>query len=101
MEWLGHKPWKITYSSDYFEELFQFAVELIKREKAFVCHQTGEEMARDRRAGVESPWRNRSVQENLSLFEKMRQGRFKEGEACLRMRADMQADNHSKRPLPT
>merc|ERR1712063_68970 len=78
MEWLGHKPWKITYSSDYFQELYDLAVELIKRDKAFVCHQTGEEMARDRRAKIESPWRNRSVEENLRLFEEMRQGRWAE-----------------------
>jgi len=99
MKWLGHEPWKITYSSDYFQELYDLAVELIKRGKAFVCHQTGEEMARDRRAKVESPWRNRSVEENLRLFEEMRQGRWAEGKACLRMKADMQADNPNLRDL--
>lgn len=98
MEWLGHKPWKITYSSDYFEELYDLAIQLIKGGNAFVCHQTGEEMARDRRARVASPWRDRPIEENLKLFKAMRDGKYKEGEAVLRMRADMQSDNPSKIP---
>ena len=95
MKWLGHTPWKITYSSDYFEQLYELAIKLIKKGCAFVCHQTGAEMARDRRAKVNSPWRDRPIEENLRLFKDMRQGKFEEGKATLRMRADMQSDNPS------
>lgn len=91
--WMGHKPAKITYSSDYFGQLYDLAVELIKRGKAYVCHQTGDEMSRDRKDGIESPYRNRSVEENLRLFTDMRKGKYGEGEATLRMKIDMQNPN--------
>lgn len=93
VKWMGHEPSKITYSSEYFEQLYDLAVELIKRGKAFVCHQTGDEISRDRREGIESPYRNRSVEENLRLFEDMRKGKYGEGEATLRMKIDMQSAN--------
>jgi len=99
MKWLGHTPWKITYSSDYFEQLYELAIKLIKKGCAFVCHQTGAEMARDRRAKVNSPWRDRPIEENLRLFKDMRQGKFEEGKATLRMRADMQSDNPNLRDM--
>ncbi|KAK4337356.1 hypothetical protein RND71_044154 [Anisodus tanguticus] len=82
--WLGYKPYKITYSSDYFDQLYAFAINLIKKGHAYVCHQKAEEMK-----GFEvklSPWRDRSVEENLEMFEQMRQGIFGEGEATLRMK---------------
>lgn len=93
VEWMAHKPAKITYSSEYFDELYNLAVELIKRGKAFVCHQNGDEISRDRKAGVESPYRNRSVEENLKLFADMKKGKYGEGEATLRMKIDMQSPN--------
>lgn len=93
VSWMGHKPAKITFSSDYFEQLFDLAVELIKRGKAYVCHQTGDEISRDRKDGVESPWRNRPLEENLRLFADMRKGKYGEGEATLRMKIDMQHAN--------
>lgn len=93
VKWMGHEPWKITFSSDYFEELYDLAVELIKRGKAYVCHQTGDEISRDRKEGVESPFRNRAVEENLKLFTDMRNGKFGEGEATLRMKIDMKHAN--------
>ena len=93
VKWLGHEPVKITFSSDYFDELYDLAVELIKRGKAFVCHQTGEEISRDRKDGVESPYRNRSVEDNLRLFTDMRKGKYAEGEATLRMKIDMKCAN--------
>lgn len=91
--WMGHSPTRITYSSDYFPKLFELAVELIKRGKAFVCFQTGDEVKRDRENCADSPFRNRSVEENLELFEGMRKGKFAEGEATLRMKIDMKHDN--------
>jgi glutaminyl-tRNA synthetase len=99
LEALGHKPWKTTYSSDYFQELFDLAVKLIKKNKAFVCHQTKEDIKRDRdeakKTGIvpPSPYRNRSVEENLELFENMRKGLYKENECTLRMRGDLSSPN--------
>ena len=128
--WLGWKPFKITYSSDYFQvfclvlfwqrvpfflsflvvsvhlpaclpvcinriirnslarslarslvqELYELAVKLIKRGKAYVCHQTGDEIKEYREKRMDSPWRNRSIEENLRLFEKMKKGLYAEGE---------------------
>lgn len=91
--WMGHTPAKITHSSDYFEQLYDLAVKLIKRGKAYVCHQSGDEMSRDRKEGIESPYRNRPVGENLRLFTDMRKGKYGEGEATLRMKIDMQHAN--------
>jgi len=93
VEWLGYKPWKITYASDYFENLYELARELIKKGKAFVCHQTKEKMNEFREKKLDSPFRIRSVEENLKLFEMMRQGRFDEKECCLRMKIDMKHSN--------
>lgn len=87
--WLGFKPFKITASSDYFQELYDMAVSLIKKGKAYVCHQNKAEMSEYRNAMKNSPYRDRSVEENLKLFEHMRQGRFEEGECCLRCKMDM------------
>ena len=80
VRWLGYKPYKITYASDNFDELYRLAVELIKRGKAYVCHLPKEEVAEGRKKMIDSPYRNRSVEENLKLFEMMRQGRFDEME---------------------
>ncbi len=93
VRFLGYKPWKITYASEYFEDLYQLARELIKKGKAFVCHQTKQEMNEYRDKKMDSPFRNRSVEENLKLFEMMRQGRFEEKECCLRMKIDMKHNN--------
>ncbi|KAL6065159.1 glutamine--tRNA ligase [Balamuthia mandrillaris] len=97
--WLGHTPYKVTHASDYFEELYQLAVELIKRGKAYVCHQTSEQVKEDRahkkKTGKSraSPWRDRPIEESLKLFEDMRKGKLKEGEATLRMKQDIDSDN--------
>ncbi len=93
VKFLGYSPWKITYASDYFEDLYNLAVELIKRGKAYVCHQTKEEMNTYRDKKIDSPFRNRSVEENIKLFSMMRQGRFDEKECCLRMKIDMKHPN--------
>ena len=93
VKWLGYKPWKITHASDNFQFLYDFAVELIKKDKAFVCHQTKQEMSDCRAKCIPSPWRNRPIEESLKLFEWMRQGRFTEKEAMLRLKIDMNDQN--------
>ncbi|KAL0217492.1 hypothetical protein RCL1_008073 [Eukaryota sp. TZLM3-RCL] len=97
--WLGFKPSRITYSSDYFPRLYEDAIELIKRGKAYVDDLTSEEFAKLRESRTNSPNRDRSVEENLALFERMRQGCFKEGEVVLRMKMDMTNDNPCMRDL--
>ncbi|XP_071960107.1 glutamine--tRNA ligase-like [Antedon mediterranea] len=84
IEWLGYKPWKITHSSDFFQELYDFAVELIKRGDAYVCHQRADEIKGFN--PPDSPWRNRPIEESLQLFEDMRKGKIDEGDATLRMK---------------
>eukprot|EP01022_Parablepharisma_sp_SALTPOND_P019350 TRINITY_DN3287_c0_g1_i1.p2 TRINITY_DN3287_c0_g1~~TRINITY_DN3287_c0_g1_i1.p2 ORF type:complete len:769 (-),score=124.95 TRINITY_DN3287_c0_g1_i1:13395-15701(-) len=93
VRWLGYKPWKITFASDYFPNLYEYAVALIKKEKAYVCHQTKEQVTEYRAKCLDSPWRNRSVEENLKHFEWMRQGRYKEKEAMLRLKINMKDPN--------
>lgn len=88
VKWLGHKPYKITYASDYFPELYDFAVELIKRNSAYVCHQQYDELKGHN--PPPSPWRDRPIDESLRLFEDMRKGKFEEGEATLRMKIIME-----------
>ncbi|ODV61939.1 glutamine--tRNA ligase [Ascoidea rubescens DSM 1968] len=101
VEWLGFKPWKITYSSDYFDVLYEFAERLIENGKAYVDHSTAEEIKEQRgvvngtvgnkRFG--SKWRDRSVEENLKEFRRMRDGYYKVGEATLRMKQDLENPN--------
>ena len=85
------------YASDYFEALYQFAVELIKKGKAYVCDLSSEEVDQMRGApdkpGIESPYRNRSIEENLDLFARMRQGEFPDGTRTLRAKIDMKSPN--------
>jgi glutaminyl-tRNA synthetase len=95
VQWLGFEPHAITYSSDHFQRLYELAVELIKRDKAYVCHSTGAEMHAQRGgdakgARFDSPWRNRPIEESLREFQRMKDGCYKEGEATLRMKMDMQ-----------
>lgn len=97
VRWLGYEPYQVTFSSDYFPHLYNYAVELIKRGKAYVCNQTAEEMRKGREDMVESPYRNRSIEENLELFEKMKNGYFEEGECTLRMKIKMDHDNPNMR----
>ncbi len=104
VRWLGF-DWKdkMFYASDYFERLHQFAVELIRLGKAYVCDLSPEEMIHYRGApdvpGQDSPFRNRTVAENLDLFERMRQGEFADGAKVLRARIDMGSPNiHMRDP---
>lgn len=93
VQWMGWEPFKITYTSDYFQELYELAVELIRRGHAYVDHQTPEEIKEYREKKMNSPWRDRPIAESLKLFEDMRNGRIEEGKATLRMKQDMQNDN--------
>lgn len=81
------------YASDYFDQIYAFAVRLIQKGKAYVCHMSPEETDEYRRAGKESPYRNRSVEENLALFEQMKAGAFPDGTCTLRARIDMSSPN--------
>jgi len=98
VQWLGFE-WAgdVRYSSNYFEELYNYAVELIKADKAFVCQLDAEQMREYRgtlkEPGKNSPWRDQSVEENLDLFERMRKGEFAEGSHSLRAKIDMASPN--------
>ena len=92
-EWLGYKPFKVTYASDYFDDLYRIAVQLIKEGKAYVDDLPKAVISEYRTQKKDSPYRNRTVEENLKLFEQMRQGRFEEKEKCLRLKIDMKHDN--------
>ncbi|XP_020966730.1 glutamine--tRNA ligase isoform X2 [Arachis ipaensis] len=95
VRWMGWEPFKITYTSDYFQELYELAVELIKRGHAYVDHQTPDEVKEYREKKLNSPWRDRPISESLKLFEDMRRGLIEEGKATLRMKQDMQSDNYN------
>ena len=97
IKWLGFEWANEFYASDYFEQLYTWAQELIKKGLAYVDDQSQEEIRLNRGTvstpGKNSPWRDRSVEENLRLFEEMRQGRYKEGEKVLRAKIDMAHPN--------
>ena len=97
VEWLGFTWDKEVYASDYFQTLYDWAVELIKKGKAYVDNLSPEEIAKQKgtptQPGVNSPNRNRSVEENLDLFERMKNGEFAEGEYILRAKIDMASPN--------
>ncbi|MDY0075581.1 MAG: glutamine--tRNA ligase/YqeY domain fusion protein, partial [Acholeplasmataceae bacterium] len=101
IRWLGYEPKNILFASDYFEEMYERAIVLIRKGLAYVDHSTAEEIAKDRgnlqSPGVESKYRNRSVDENLKLFEQMREGKFAEGECVLRAKIDMTSPNMNMR----
>ncbi len=101
VKWLGYEWDGLYFASDYFEEMYNRAVLLIKRGKAYVCDLSAEEIRQTRgtltEPGKESPYRNRSVEENLDLFERMRQGKFSDGEKVLRAKIDMSSPNINMR----
>ncbi|KAL5516066.1 hypothetical protein EMCRGX_G001329 [Ephydatia muelleri] len=88
VRWLGHEPYKVTFASDNFGKLYEYAIELIKRGGAYVCHQRVDEIKGHN--PPPSPWRDRPVEESLRLFEDMKKGKFKEGEATLRMKMTLE-----------
>ena len=97
IEWLGYKWDELHFASDFFGKLYEIACEMIRRGVAYVDDQTPEEMRVNRgtltRPGVNSPYRDRSVEENLDLFERMKNGEFEEGSRVLRAKIDMAAPN--------
>ena len=97
VKWLGFEWANEFYASDYFEQLYKWAQELIRKGLAYVDDQSQEEIRATRgtvnQPGINSPYRDRSVEENLDLFEQMRQGKFKEGEKVLRAKIDMAHPN--------
>ncbi|KAF2519013.1 glutamine--tRNA ligase/YqeY domain fusion protein [Flavobacterium salilacus subsp. salilacus] len=97
VEWLGYEWAEERYASDYFQQLYDWAVDFIKRGLAYVDSQSSEDMAKQKgtptQPGTDSPYRNRSVQENLELFEKMKNGEFPEGSHVLRAKIDMKSSN--------
>lgn len=102
IQWLG-ADWKdhLYYASDYFPQMYEAAVKLIKKGKAFVCDLSAEEIREYRgtltEPGKESPYRNRSVEENLDLFERMKNGEFEDGSKVLRAKIDMASPNVNMR----
>jgi len=105
IRWLGF-DWEDRefFASDYFPQFYQFAIQLIKAGKAFVDHSTQEEISKMRgiptSPGTESPYRNRSISENLALFEEMKNGKLKEGECVLRAKINMSSPNmHLRDPI--
>lgn len=102
VKWLGFE-WgtHMYFASDYFEKLYEYAVHLIKKGKAYVCHLSQEEIREYRgtltEPGRESPYRNRTIEENLVLFERMKNGEFEEGECVLRAKIDMSSPNINMR----
>ena len=97
VEWLGFKWDKECYASDYFQQLYDWAVELIKKDKAYVDSQSSEDMAIQKGTptspGTDSPFRTRSIEENLDLFTRMKNGEFEKGTHVLRAKISMKANN--------
>mgnify|MGYP000961381139 FL=1 len=104
IQWLGYQWENIYYASDYFQQLWDFAVTLIKKGKAYIDEQTSEEIAKQKgtptQPGINSPYRDRPIEESLALFEKMNSGEVEEGEMVLRSKIDMAHPNmHFRDPV--
>ncbi|MBX2881832.1 MAG: glutamine--tRNA ligase/YqeY domain fusion protein [Granulosicoccus sp.] len=101
VQWLGYEWHELNHASDYFDQLYEFACQLIKLGKAYVDSSSADEMRQMRgtltEAGQESPYRNRSIEQNLELFQKMKQGEFDDGEHVLRAKIDMASGNINMR----
>ncbi len=101
VRWLGFEWDGLYYASDYFGQLYEWAVELVKKGKAYVCDLTAEEVRQHRgtltEPGKESPYRNRSIEENLDLFTRMKNGEFPDGSRTLRAKIDMASPNLNMR----
>jgi glutaminyl-tRNA synthetase len=97
IEWLGFKWAEVLFSSDYFQQLYDWAVEMIKQGHAYVDDQTSQQIAEQKgtpiKEGTNSPFRDRTIEENLALFEKMKNGDFEEGTHVLRAKIDMSSPN--------
>ncbi|HAH87290.1 MAG TPA: glutamine--tRNA ligase, partial [Armatimonadetes bacterium] len=98
VRWLG-ADWddRLFFASDYFDQMYDWAVDLIKKGKAYVCDLSAEEVSKTRgtltQPGIDSPYRNRNMEENLDLFHRMRAGEFPDGARTLRAKIDMASPN--------
>ena len=104
IQWLGFKWNEVYYASDYFQQLWDFAVKLIKEGKAYIDEQSAEVIASQKgtptQAGIDSPYRNRPIEESLDLFQRMNEGEFEEGRMILRAKIDMASSNmHFRDPI--
>ncbi|MDR0835757.1 MAG: glutamine--tRNA ligase/YqeY domain fusion protein [Tannerella sp.] len=104
IKWLGFQWGNVYYASDYFQQLYDFAVRLIKAGKAYIDEQTSEQIAQQKgtptQPGTESPFRNRPIEENVDLFRRMNEGEFEEGAMTLRAKLDMASPNmHFRDPI--
>lgn len=104
IKWLGYDWANVYYASDYFQQLWDFAIALIKEGKAYIDEQSSEEIAKQKgtptQPGINSPYRDRPIEENLDLFNKMNEGVFEEGRMVLRAKIDMAAPNmHFRDPI--
>mgnify|MGYP004682053179 CR=1 FL=1 len=101
IRWLGFEYDKVTHASDFYEDIYRFAEKEIELGNAFVCDMSPEEISTNRGSltepGKESPYRNRSVEENLKLFREMREGKYPDGSKCLRAKIDMASPNVNMR----
>jgi len=101
IEWLNFKWYEIHYASDFFDKIYELAIKLIEDGKAYVCDLSADEIRNTRgtltEPGTESPYRNRSIEENLRLFEGMKNGEFEEGSRVLRAKIDMASNNINMR----
>ncbi len=104
IKWLGFNWDEVVYASDYFQQLYDFAVELIKKDKAYVDEQSAETIAQQKgsptQPGINSPYRDRPIEESLDLFRRMNEGEFEEGSMILRAKIDMASPNmHFRDPI--
>ena len=101
VHWLGYDWHEIHYATEYFQMNYEVAIKLIKEGKAYVCDLSPEELSNTRgtltEPGTNSPYRNRTVEENLDLFERMKNGEFEMGSRCLRAKIDMASPNMNMR----
>ena len=101
VKWLGFQWYKRLWASEYFDTMYEAAEELIKKGKAFVCNLTADQIREYRgtltEPGKNSPYRDRTIEENMELFHKMRDGEFGDGEAVLRAKIDMASPNINMR----
>ncbi len=101
IEWLGFKWYEMHYASDFFDDIYNLAIKLIKEGKAYVCDLSADQIRETRgtltQPGTESPFRSRTVEENLTLFQDMKEGKFADGEKVLRAKIDMTSPNMNMR----
>jgi len=99
VSWLGHKPYKITHTSDYLDQLYNFGIQLIKNDKAYICELDSTTMREQRHNCIDSPYRNRPIEESLKLFDEMKNGKYGENVMTLRLKCNMKSPNPNMRDM--